>query len=245
MLSKQLANVFGNFICFNQLIVEKFNSGSSHNLFKFESTRYFSENYSLVVFTNCEFRYNKLGRLFTMYGCFDIKLESCIFKYSHFQVIKTTDSPNQNSVVIKNSSFYGITTNSLLMDIYSSFLHLEGPVVFSKVKADRILYVRRNVVYHDYIEFSENNATLNDHIECITVQENTLINMTNIDYSEITMLSIRLHYMAFSMSNFTSPCYYQYAAEGHNFDQLTEQLNFSIVFHNDISILAVMTAHCK
>ena len=241
----QTANVFGNFIHFNQLIVEKFNSGSSHDLFKFESLRYFSKDYSLVAFTNCEFRYNKLGRLFTIYGYFDIKIESCVFKYNHFQVIKKTDSSNQNSVVIKNTSFYGITTNSLLIHIYSSLLHLEGPVMFSKVKANRILYIRHNVVYHGYIEFSENNATLNDHTEYITVQENTLINMTNNEYSEITRLSIQLYYTAFSMSNFTVPCYYQYTAEGQKYDQLTEQLNFSIVFHNDISIHTAMTAHCR
>ena len=53
-------------------------------------------------------------------------------------------------------------------------------------------------------------------------------------------------YSAPLISNFTAPCYYQYTAEGQNFDMmLTEKLNFSIVLHNDISIHNLMTAHFR
>ena len=189
-----------------------------------------------------------------------MKLESCIFKYNHFQLIPKTDSTNRNFMVITNTSFYAITANSSL--ISTSLLHLEGPVVFSKVKADRILYIKRTISCHGYIEFSENIATFNDHIDYITVQENTFINMTNNDYSNISMMnrhfyeafSISNHtisvinipyHEAFSISNFTAPCYYQYTAEGQNYDQLTEKLNFSVVSHNDISIHTLKTAHCR
>ena len=53
------------------------------------------------------------------------------------------------------------------------------------------------------------------------------------------------HYGAYTISNFTAPCYYQYTAGGKIFDELTGKLNFSIVFHNDISIYTLMTAHCR
>ena len=258
----QTANTFRNFIHFNELIVEKFNFGLMNDLFKFEAFKCLNENYtySLITFTNCVFKYNIIGRLFTVIGYFNMKLQSCMFKYNHFQVIRNIDSSNQNSIVITNTTFYAIMTNSYLIHISGSLLHLEGPVVFAYVKADRILYVKHTISCHGYIEFSENIATFNDHIDYITVQENTLINMTNNEYRNIYMInkqyySISNHtiisfinipyHEAFSIYNFTAPCYYQYTAEGQNFDQLTEKLNFSIVFHNDIFIYSIMTSHCR
>ena len=48
-----------------------------------------------------------------MYGNLNIRLEGCIFKYNQFQVVKMTDSANQNYMaIINNTSFYAITSNS-------------------------------------------------------------------------------------------------------------------------------------
>ena len=240
----QTANTFGNFIHFNQLIVEKFNPGSSKGLFSFATTEITYAGCSQVTFTNCIFRQNKIHRLFTVTGSFNIKLRSCVFEHNQFQVIHEAESLHQNSMIITNTSFYAITTNSSLIYTSSSLLHLEGPVVFSKVKAERILYIKQGTIScHGYIEFSENNVTFNDYIytNYIIVQENTLINRTNNTYSKISVY----YYEDFSISNFIVPCYYQYTAEGQNFDQFTEKLNFSIVFHNDIFIYSIMTSHCR
>ena len=50
----------------------------------------------------------------------------------------------------------------------------------------------------------------------------------------------------YSTFEFTAPCYYQYTAEGQNFDRFTTRnLDFSIVFQNDISKHNLMTAHCR
>ena len=92
-------------------------------------------------------------------------------------------------------------------------------------------------------------------------QDNTVINMTNNEYSNIfminrhytetilvyniTVLLLMPYHEAFSISNFTAPCYYQYTAEGQNLDQYPEKLNFSIVFHNDLAVHALKTAHCR
>ena len=233
----------GNFIHFTQLIVEKFNSGLKDRLFEFESA-YSNVNHNQVTFTNCVFRHNKIGRLFGVYGHFNIKLESCIIKFNYFQVLRMMDSLEQNSIVITNTTFDTIKTNSYFIYISNSLLHLEGPVVFFNIKADRILYIKHSrISCHGYIEFSKNIVSLTDHIDYITVQENTLINMTNNEYKISRDNSY--DYTGFSISNFTAPCYYQYTAEGKNFDQMKGKLNFSIVFHNDTSINAVMTEHCR
>ena len=238
----QLANKFGNFIYFNQCIVEKFNSTSElTNFFYFDASLYGSCHQ--VTFTNCVFRYNKFHRLFRVYGNVNIRLESCIFKYNQFQVIKMTDSLYKNYMAITNTSFYAITSNSTLIYISYALLHLEGPVIFVKLKAYRILYIQYSISCHNYIEFSQNVVSLADRVHYIVVQENTLINMTNNEYSTIEMIKAH-HYGAYTISNFAAPCYYQYTAEGKCFDELTGKLNFSIVFH-DISIHTLMTAHCR
>ena len=238
----QFANIFGNVIHFNQCIVEKFNSTSElSNLFYFVSSLPTYESYQQVIFTNCAFKNNKFHRLFTVYGDLNIRLQSCIFKYNQFQVVKMTDSSYQNYMVIKNTSFYAITSNSTLIYISNALLHLEGPVMFIKMKADRILY-SNNIRCQSYIEFSKNVVTFHDHVHYITVQQNTLINMTNNTYSRIYEIT---PHVAYSISQFTAPCYYQYTAEGQNFDKITKKLNFSIIFCNDRSIYTLMTAHCR
>ena len=241
----QLANKFGNFIHFSQCIVEKFNSTSElTDLFYFDTSLPLYGSYHQVTFTNCVFRYNKFHRVFTVYGNVNIRLESCIFKYNQFQVIKMTDSLYKNYMAITNTSFYAITSNSTLIYISSALLHLEGPVIFVKLKAHRILYIQYSISCHNYIKFSQNVVSLADRAHHIVVQENTLINMTNNEYSTIEMIKAQ-HYGAYTISNFTAPCYYQYTAGGKIFDELTGKLNFSIVFHNDISIYTLMTAHCR
>ena len=125
----QASDTFGNYIHFNQLIVEKFNSGLANNLFKFNFA-YSNVNHNQVTFTNCVFRYNKIGRLFGAYGHLNIKLESCIFKFSHFQVLQMIDSSKRNSMVITNTTFYAIKTNSYFIHISNSLINLEGPVFF-------------------------------------------------------------------------------------------------------------------
>ena len=88
--------------------------------------------------------------------------------------------------------------------------------------------------------------SFNDHVHYITVQQNALINMTNNTYSRIyEMIPYHYVYVAHSISQFTAPCYYQYTAEGQNFDKITKKMNFTIVFHNDISIHTLMTTHCR
>ena len=149
-------------------------------------------------------------------------------------------------MIIVNTSFYLITSNFNLICISNVLLKLKGPVIFSKLTADRILNtIHSTISCHKYIEFSGNVVTFTDKIDYIIVQENTLINMTNNEYGTIN--DINLHYYdAHSVTNyFTAPCYYQYTAERENFDNHLETLNFSIVFHRDISIHTLMVAHCR
>ena len=202
------------------------------------------------TFTNCVFRNNTFYRLFTVYGNVNIRLESCIFKYNQFQsqIIKMSHSLNQNYMSIKNTSFYAITLSSNSSLIYisgSALLHLEGPVIFVKLKAHRILYVKNSISCHNYIEFSQNVVSLAARAHYIVVQENTLINMTNNEYTTMKRIIAGHHYVAYTISNFTALCYYQYTARGKNFDEFTGELNFSIVYHNDISIYTVKTSHCR
>ena len=68
--------------------------------------------------------------------------------------------------------------------------------------------------------------------------------MTNNTYSTITQVDLH-HYKTHAISKFSAPCSYQYTAKGQNFDKITGKLNFSIVFHNDISISTLRTAHCR
>ena len=226
----QLSNIFGDFIHFNQCIVEKFNSTSElSNLFYFVSSLPTYESYHQVTFTNCVFKNNKFHRVFTVYGNLNIRLEGCIFKYNQFQVVKMTDSANQNYMAIKNTSFYAITSNSILIYISNALLHLEGPVMFIKMKADRILY-SNSIRCQNYIEFSKNVLSFNDHVHYITVQQNTLINMTNNKYSRIyEMIPYHYVYVAHSISQFTAPCYYQYTAEGQELFSLDYQLWIEIL----------------
>ena len=49
-------------------------------------------------------------------------------------------------MIIKNTSFYGITSNSSLIYISTGLLHLEGPVIFTNVQADRILYLKQSTL---------------------------------------------------------------------------------------------------
>ena len=235
---------FGIFIHFNRCTVEKFNpTPEISNLFYFDGIR--SIGYHQVTFTNCVFRNNTLNRLFTVHGSVNVRLDSCIFKYNQFQsqAIKMIDSSYHNYMAITNTSFYAITSNSSLIYMSSGLLHLEGPVIFAKLKAHRILYVKNYICCHNYIEFSQNVVSLADRAHYIVVQESTLINMTNNEYATIKM--IETHHYAYTISNFTAPCYYQYTARGKFFDEFTGKLNFSIVYHNDISIYTVMTAHCR
>ena len=210
-----------------------------------ESIPFSDERHNQVTFTNCVFRNNTLYRLIAVYGNVNVKLENCIFKYNQFQsqVIKMIDSSYHNYMVITNTSFYAITSNSSLIYMSSGLLHLEGPVIFAKLKAYRILYIKNSISCHNYIEFSQNVLSSADNAHYIVVQENTLINMTNNEYATIKIIKTPLY--AHTISNFTAPCYYQYTARGKIFDELTGKLNFSIVYHNDISIYTVMTAHCR
>ena len=89
---------------------------------------------------------------------------------------------------------------------------------------------------HNYIEFSENMVIFPDHTDYIILKQNTTINMTDNEYSGITEENT-YHYKA---SDFTAPCYYQYGNEGEMI-----KLNFSVMFHNDISIYYLMTEHCR
>ena len=70
--------------------------------------------------------------------------------------------------------------------------------------------------------------------------------MTNNEYTKIVITDIYPHYhKIYSIFDFIAPCYYQYTAQGQNFDKLTGKLNFSIVFHNERFIHRIRTAHCR
>ena len=235
----QLTNTFGSFIHFNQCIVEHFNSSKS-DWFYFDAPY---ETHNQVTFTNCVFRNNTFHRLFAVKGNVNTRLESCIFNYNQFRVIEMTDSSDQNYMEIKNTSFYAITSDRSLIYISNALLHLEGPVMFVKLKAHRILCTDNHISCHNYIEFSHNVVSLADHANYIVVQENTLINMTNNEYT--TMKIKTHHYGAYTNFVFTAPCYYQYTARGKNLDEYTGKLNFSIVYHNDRSIRTLMITHCR
>ena len=238
----QTANTFGNFIHFNQCIIEEI-IGSRHLFYITSSEGWFNKGHHQITFTNCVFRYNKFDRLLTVYGKVNIKLAGCIFKYNQLELelIKMIES----SMIIVNTSFYVITSNSDLIHISNVFLHLNGPVIFSNLTAKRIINTKHSTIScHKYIEFSENHVSFTDYIDYIIVEENTLINMTNNKYNTMNDNNLN-YYNAHSVTNFTAPCYYQYTAEGQNFDNRLETLNFSIVFHSDISIRTLTTAHCR
>ena len=245
----QTANTCGNFIHFNECIVENISS-ESDELFFFEIyMHYLCGRKHQVTFTNSIFRYNKLGRLFNQHGEVYMKLVNCIFKYIQiqFHLITMIGSMYQsNSMTIINTSFYGITSKFSILHLPNAFLHLEGPVKFIKLKAQIIFHsiIYNTITCHNYIEFSQNVVTFTDDIDYITVQQNTLINMTNNKYS--TLKQVHLHYYkTHAIYEFTAPCYYQYTAKGQNLDKITGKLNFSILFHNDISISILRTAHCR
>ena len=243
----QTANTFGNFIHLNQCIVEQI---TGDHFFYSTSSMWFHKRHvhHQITFTSCIFRYNKFLRLLTVHGEANIELVGCTFEYINVrsELIKmSSEFSHQNSMVIVNTSFYLITTNFDLIHISNVLLNLKGAAIFSKLKADRILNtIHSTVSCHKYIEFSENIVTFTDNIDYIIVQENTLINMTNNVYSTINEIN-QHYYDAHSVTNLTAPCYYQYTAERQNFDNHLETLNFSIVFHNDISIHTLMTAHCR
>ena len=245
----QTSNKFGNFINFHQCIVEKFNNIGMLSLFHFvvHMHNYSYERHHQITFTNCIFQYNRLSTIFIVYASnVNMKLAGCIFKYNgnqlHFELISMSKwSDQNNSMIIVNTSFYAITSNSSLLYIPNASIHLEGPVKFNKLRAKRIFYTFSIITCHNYIEFSQNVVSFTDYTYYIIVQENTLINMTNNTYSTTKQVDL-YHYKT---SEFTAPCYYQYTAKGQNFDKITGKLNFSIVFHNDISISTLKTAHCR
>ena len=252
----QTNNEFGNFIHFHQCIVEKFNNINDiiinyDHLFQFVSMHYYlCKGHHQITFTNCIFQYNRLSALIIVHASkVNMKLAGCIFKYNQLQFTLISIRKlfhQKNSMIIVNTSFYAITSNSTLLDISDAFIHLEGPVKFNKLRAHRIFYLRTfNIITcHDYIEFSQNVVSFTDYIYYIIVQENTLINMTNNTYRTTKQVDLH-HYKIHAISEFTAPCYYQYTAKGQNFDKITGKLNFSIVFHNDISISTLGTAHCR
>ena len=237
-------NKFNDFIHFNQCTVENFKLSKS-DLFYFDSPGQYNTSSLQVTFSNCIFRYNELGRLFTVHGEIDMKLERCNFMYSNFQVIRMTKSSYQNSMIITNTSFYSITSDYDMMHI-SQELYLDGAVMFINLKVNRILYIKNSIITcHGYIEFSQNSVSLIDHTHYIAVQENTLINMTNNIYYTINYLKL-FYYASYSTSNYTAPCPYQYTMlGGQNFNKRVGEMNFLIFFHNDASIHELMTAHCR
>ena len=243
----QTSNEFGNFIHFHQCIVEKFdNIDKLNHLFHFVSMHYhLYKRHHQITFTNCIFRYNRLSTLFIVYASnVNMKLAGCIFKYNQlqFELISISTLLHQkNSMIIVNTSFYAITSNSSLLYTPDVSIHLEGPVKFNKLRANRIFYTFSIITCHNYIEFSQNVVSFTDYTYYIIIQENTLINITNNTYSTIDLHHYKIH----AISEFTAPCYYQYTAKGQNFDKITRKLNFSIVFHNDISISILRTAHCR
>ena len=234
---------FSDFIHFNYCTVEKFES-DLRGLFYFGSPEQFNKSSFQVTFSNCMFRYNKIGRLFTVRGEIGMKLKRCNFMYSNFQVIRMTDQSYQNPMVITNTSFHSITSDTYLIYV-SHELYLGGPVMFTNLKFERILYIKNFITCHGYIEFSQNNVSLVDHTHYIVVQENTLINMTNNEYNALSYLNL-FYYESYSVSNYTAPCYYQYTMPGgQNLNKRIGEMNFLILFHNDFSIHELMTAHCR
>ena len=236
-------NKCGNIIHFNKCFIENFDLQLGiDGLFYFELSEWFYEIYHQVSFTNCTFRHNQIKLLFKASGPLNMKLENCIFEYNHFQVIEAI---NLNSIIVANTSFKEIKTDFFLIQISNTLLNLEGSVIFNKVKADRILYVHNSTIsYHGYIESSHNILSSNNHLDYVIIQENTLINMTNNKYNTIKEI-VPYYYEGFSISNFTAPCYYQYNGEKQNFDKVTKTLNFSIVYHEDISIHTIIITHCR
>ena len=245
---EQSENEFGNFIHFNQCTIENYNS--KHNSFCVASSfspismviRIASYYKMFITFTNCLLQYNKFHRFLRVSGTMDIKLEGCIFKYNQFQVIKWTDTSRSflSTITISNTLFYEITCNVDLVSASNIYIYLKGPVIFSLLKVNKIfaLNIHSTINCQKYIEFSNNLVSFNDRIPYITVQQNTLINMSNNTYNALDEITD-------SISKFTSPCYYQYTAEGQNFDKSIEKINVSIVFHSDLSVHGLRTTHCR
>ena len=242
----------GNLIYFNKCIVEKFRSEIPDDVFYFELAERQQEKYYQVKFTDCRFRFNSLTRsiLFNIRGQLNMKLQSCIFKYSQFQVIKVTNS----TIIITNTSFYSITCYFLIQIINTS-LYLEGPVLFTQIRPHQYSFINSaaiifvddkhsNISYHKYIEFSEiemTNTVFHDHARYVIVKENTLINMTN-NLRGGKAFRDEWHE---SNTKLTGPCYYQYNLQGKNLDSKMTKLNCTILFHNDIFIYSLLITHCR
>jgi len=61
-------------------------------------------------------------------------------------------------------------------------------VIFTNMQAERILHMEDSTLScHNYIEFSENMLSVYDYI---IVHENTLINVTNNEYTAIVLTDI-------------------------------------------------------
>ena len=236
----QSENEFGNFIHFNQCTIENYNSKHISFCVVSSIAHSYYEMYHQVTFTKCLLQYNKFLRFLLASGIMNIKLEECIFKYNQFQVIKWIETSLLSSFTISNTLFYTITCNNDLIHAVNVYIYLEGPVIFRKLKVSRIFALGEHgtINCQEYIEVSDNHVSYNDHIYYIIVQENTLINMSNNKYNARDERT-------YSISEFTAPCYYQYTAEGQNFDKIIKKINISVVFHNDASVYSLRAAHCR
>ena len=246
----KVIQIVGNLKYFSKCIVEKFRSEISDDVFYFELAEHQQEKDCQVKFTDCQFRFNSLTRsiLFNIRGQLNMKLQSCIFKCSQFQVIKVTNS----TTIITNTSI----TCYILIQIFNTSLYLEGPVLFTQIKLHQNSYIssgaiilvydkHSNISYHKYIEFSEiemtNNIVFHDRARYVIVKENTLINMTN----NIRGGKALINEWDDSNSKLTAPCYYQYNVQGKNLDRKMTKLNCTILFHNDIFIYSLLITHCR
>ena len=139
----QKANIFGNLLYFNKCVVEKFRSEILDDVFDFVMPKHWQEKHYQVKFIDCKFRHNSLTRstLFNIMGQLNMKLQSCIFRYNQFQVIKATNS----TIIITNTSFHSITCYNLIT-ILNTSLYLEGPVLFTKIRPPKNSYISSGAI---------------------------------------------------------------------------------------------------
>ncbi|XP_065896231.1 uncharacterized protein [Dysidea avara] len=264
--SQLTQNKFGNLIHINYCFITQ-TTYSKVFYFKVSSSVSCTAAHHLVKFTNSKFYDSNVEGLYHFYMRMvvlisiesiitDVEIKNCIFKngrYEHLIHLYANcyglNFTKISKISISNTTFSSMNSLNSLIDISNTLLLLEGPVVFTQINIvlhNAIISLCQedgNVIFHNYIEFSESNFDEGAFIafemcqffqsrnqdRYIVLQENTLVNITNNNYTP------PLHKIRHS---FYPPCYFQFISERDNLDidfAIGSPLNYSIVLNNDRS----------
>ena len=139
-----------------------------------------------------------------------------------------------------------------------SFLHLNGPLVFTNFKntnSSIIVTENTNITFHGYSKFLNANAFSLLHqkeLNYIQLKENLLINISNSTFSaEIFHADYNVQLDGIPLIPILYPlCFFQYISDNGNLDQKFAHgmlLNFTIVMHKTEarSLSNLHTTHCS